>query len=65
MSTFSLADAQLVILAEDVVLLTYRAEFVRHCLSCRRASETMFVSSVWRKAGETWRNVFSQDTNAP
>jgi hypothetical protein len=65
MSTFSLTDAQVVILAEGVVLLTYRAEFARHCLSSRRASETMFVSSVWRKAGETWRNVFSQDTNAP
>jgi hypothetical protein len=65
MSTFSLTDAQAVILAEEVVLLTYRAEFVRHCLSSQKELETMFVSSIWRKSGETWRNVFSQDTNAP
>jgi len=64
MSIFSLADAEVVILAEGVVLLTYRAEFVRRALSSRMASETMFVSSIWRKTGATWRNVFSQDSHA-
>jgi hypothetical protein len=65
MSTFCLADAKAVALAEGVVLLTYRAEFVRHGLSSRNESETMFVSSIWRKEGDKWRNVFSQDTDAP
>lgn len=62
MSTFSLADAEIVILGEGVVLLTYRAEFVRRSPASRREAESMFVSSVWRKEGESWRNVFSQDT---
>jgi len=65
MSTFSLTDAQALALAEGIVLLTYRAKFVRHDLSSRKESESMFVSSIWRKEGDTWRNVFSQDTDAP
>lgn len=64
-SSFSLTDAQMVVLAEGVVLLTYRAEFVRHCQASLKESETMFVSSIWRETGEAWRNVFSQDTRAP
>jgi len=24
----------------------------------------MFFSSIWRKTGATWRNVFSQDSDA-
>lgn len=64
-STFSLSDARVVVLARDVVLLAYKAQFVRQGKSGRRKTESMWVSSIWREAAGTWRNVFSQDTESP
>ncbi|MEM7055957.1 MAG: nuclear transport factor 2 family protein [Pseudomonadota bacterium] len=54
-------DARAINLSEDKALIAYRAEF-------RRApdgpAETMYVSSIWRRSGDGWINVFSQDTMA-
>ncbi|MFC2967830.1 DUF4440 domain-containing protein [Acidimangrovimonas pyrenivorans] len=60
---YELGDARLLELAPGVVLLAYRAEFVR---VGSQELEAMYVSSVWRRAEDggpvVWRNVFSQDT---
>jgi hypothetical protein len=61
---FSLSEARIMTLAEGVVLLSYRADWVRAASSDPDAVETMYVSSIWRRAGAGWRNIFSQDTNA-
>lgn len=61
---FALSEARLLVLAENVVLLSYRAEWARHPRRAPEAVETMYVSSIWRRNGLKWENVFSQDTNA-
>ncbi len=58
---YSLSDARLLELGEGVRLLAYKAEFMR---VGRDQPETMYVSSVWRKTAQGWRNIFSQDTAA-
>ncbi len=58
---YALSDARLLLLAEGVVLLAYRARFRR---IGREVPEVMYVSSVWRETGQGWRNIFSQDTAA-
>ncbi len=42
-------------------LLVYRARFRR---PGRKEPEEMYVSSLWRRAGAGWVNIFSQDTPA-
>lgn len=46
-------------LAEGLGLLCYRAEYRR---PGGAEWERMWVSSIWRRAGAAWLNVFSQDT---
>jgi hypothetical protein len=61
---FSLSDARVMTLAEGVVLLSYRADWVRAASRDPEAVQTMYVSSIWRREGAGWHNVFSQDTHA-
>ena len=56
---FELSDERIVELAPGVVLLAYRAEYVRPGSD---DVEAMYVSSIWSRRDGTWRNVFSQDT---
>lgn len=56
---YRLDEAQLLVLGAEHVLLAYRADFRR---TGSEVSETMFVSSVWKRAGAGWVNLFSQDT---
>lgn len=56
---YHLMDTQLLVLAQGVVLLAYRADFRR--VGCDQ-HETMYVSSIWRETTLGWRNIFSQDT---
>lgn len=58
---YKLSDARLLELGEGVWLLAYKADFMR---VGRDQPETMYVSSVWRKTTQGWRNIFSQDTAA-
>ncbi|WP_116133755.1 nuclear transport factor 2 family protein [Tropicimonas sp. IMCC34043] len=58
---YRLSEARLLPLAPGVVLLAYRADFTRVGAS---EEEAMYVSSIWRRDGDGWRNVFSQDTAA-
>ena len=61
---YSLSDAQILILAEDVVLLTYLAHFSRTKKEETSTQETMHISSIWRQTDEVWLNIFSQDTKS-
>jgi hypothetical protein len=61
---FELSDARIKILAPDLVLLSYRAHYVRKEPTSQGKSQVMYVTSIWRQVGGQWLNVFSQDTNA-
>jgi hypothetical protein len=60
-AAFRLEEPRLLDLAPDLALLAYRAVFTRPGTP---DPETMYVSSLWRRDGATWRNLFSQDTPA-
>ncbi len=61
---YELSEARIQVLAEGVVLLSYKAEFTRHKGGDSGANETMFVTSIWQSESGCWQNVFSQDTPA-
>lgn len=58
-AAYRLSEARLLALAEEVVLLAYRADYRR---VGGAEEEAMYVASVWRLGPEGWRNIFSQDT---
>lgn len=58
---YVLHDARVLPLGGAHALLAYRASYVR---AGHTADEEMFVSSIWRRRGDGWENVFSQDTPA-
>ncbi|MEO0861805.1 MAG: nuclear transport factor 2 family protein [Pseudomonadota bacterium] len=58
--TFTLSQTRVLPLAEGLALLSYRATFHRP----GGAEEVMWVSSLWRRQGGDWVNLFSQDTPA-
>jgi hypothetical protein len=51
-------------LADDTVLLAYRADHRPIRAGEVGPPETMFISSIWCRRGSAWSNVFSQDTPA-
>ncbi len=57
-----ISDAKLQILADDVVLLAYYAQYTPIKNGKVAAPEAMFVSSIWQRFDDIWKNVFSQDT---
>lgn len=61
---FELSDARLVVLSDNDVLLSYRANWHRFRSGKRGARESMYVSSLWSRRSDRWVNVFSQDTPA-
>lgn len=58
--SFELREARLVPLAEGLVLLSYRADWVR----ANGAVDAAYISSIWREVDGVWVNLFSQDTAA-
>jgi hypothetical protein len=56
---FKLHEIHAFAVGTDHAMLCYRAEYQRVGASCE---ETMYVSSLWQRAGPDWRNLFSQDT---
>lgn len=56
---YRLEEARALPLAEGLGLLCYRAEYAR---PGGAAWERMWVSSLWRREGAGWVNLFSQDT---
>lgn len=59
MAEFDLSDARLRILTPDIVLLSYRADYLRPGADRR---EAMLISSLWERRIDVWINSFSQDT---
>ena len=57
---FELETPRLMRLSPDVALLAYRARWRDGKGNPRRA----YITSIWERGGEGWRNIFSQDTNA-
>jgi hypothetical protein len=60
---YELSQARIMTLSQDLVLLAYRADWVPNDAAENRV-ETMYITSIWRREGDAWRNVFSQDTPA-
>ena len=59
-ANFQISDAKLQVLSDEVVLLSYRAQYTRY--SVGSMPELMYVTSIWRQRHGTWKNIFSQDT---
>lgn len=60
-ANYTLSQARIITLGQGRVLLAYHAKFTRIRAT---ESEAMYISSIWEQRGETWRNTFSQDSNA-
>ena len=61
---FELHDARLMVLSENDVLLSYRAEWRRLSAGQPGPAESMYISSLWSRRDGRWVNVFSQDSPA-
>lgn len=61
---FRIEDARVRVLSEGLVLLAYRAEWVRIRKDQPQSREKAYITSIWKQAGSKWINVFSQDTDA-
>lgn len=60
-SAYRLSEAQVMASGPDYALLVYRADYTR---PGHAGEEAMYVSSLWKRRGPGWVNVFSQDTPA-
>lgn len=58
---YEIADPRVVPAGAAHALLTYRAGYRR---PGQKEPEEMYVSSLWRREGAGWINIFSQDTPA-
>lgn len=63
-ASYQLADPHLLALTDDLVLLSYVARCSRVINGKPQKAEEMYISSLWKRAGGEWRNLFSQDTPA-
>jgi hypothetical protein len=60
-SSYKITDPRLISLGDDIALLVYLAQYTRPSAPDQR--EAMYVSSIWRRTGDGWANIFSQDTD--
>lgn len=60
-TAYSIADARLITVTADTVMLCYRAD---HQPVGRARTESMFISSLWVERDGRWWNTFSQDSPA-
>jgi len=60
-AAYQLSQIQARAIGADHALLSYRAVYRRQGQS---VEEAMYVSSLWQRNGDSWRNIFSQDTPA-
>lgn len=63
-ASYELVEPRLVILSDDQVLLSYLARWSRLEDSKAGPIEKMYISSIWKRRGQEWKNTFSQDTPA-
>ncbi|MEM8824498.1 MAG: nuclear transport factor 2 family protein [Pseudomonadota bacterium] len=60
-ASYALDDIQIRGLGPDHALIVYRATYLRPASD---TAEMMYVSSIWQRHPDGWRNIFSQDTPA-
>ncbi|MFN3936378.1 MAG: DUF4440 domain-containing protein [Gemmobacter sp.] len=58
---YAMDEIRILALAPGLGLIAYRVRYLR---TGAEREETMFVSSIWRRHGDGWVNLFSQDTPA-
>ena len=58
-SSYRLSELRAFAVGKAHAMLCYRADFTR---AGSVADEAMYVSSLWQREGQGWRNLFSQDT---
>ena len=63
-STYEIINPRLVELVPDMVLLAYLAQWSRITDGHPGKPERMYISSIWQRFGQEWKNIFSQDTPA-
>jgi len=56
---YEMSDIKLLHLADNCYLLAYYVEWVR---KSNNQTEKMYVSSIWQKVENQWKNTFSQDS---
>jgi hypothetical protein len=59
---FELSEAQMMVLSDHEVMLSYRADWRRHGGDGGGGRQSTYVSSLWSQRDGRWVNVFSQDT---
>ena len=59
---YELSEAQIQVLSQEIVLLSYCAQWVRYNDNDLGGKESMYVTSIWQRIDGAWKNVFSQDT---
>lgn len=57
---YAIKEPRITIINEDCVILSYLAELVR--IGSNTDVELMYISSMWKRFGDRWLNIFSQDT---
>lgn len=62
-SSYELTSARIAVLEEGQVLLSYLAIWSR-ATDKPPQKERMYISSIWKRFGTEWKNIFSQDTPA-
>jgi hypothetical protein len=60
--SYKIEQPRIIELSRDASLIAYRATYTRP--AAPEIEKTMYVSSIWSREGDTWRNLFSQDTDA-
>jgi hypothetical protein len=60
---YELSSAHIMVLADDLVLLSYFARFGRAGFQKEAEPQAMYITSIWRRQRGSWLNVFSQDTD--
>lgn len=58
-AAYKLSEARAFAVGERHAMLCYRAAYRR---TGSEQDEAMYVSSLWQREGQGWRNLFSQDT---
>lgn len=61
---YELHEARLMVVSENDVMLSYRADWRRATTSGAGPLESMYISSLWSRRSGQWVNTFSQDTPA-
>lgn len=62
--SYELLNPRLIIFSNELVLLSYLANWVPYRSGKIESSKQMYVSSIWKYSGNEWKNIFSQDTDA-